>query len=269
MKNIDLTHIIKNGDSKLLKSFPDFVIKILEKIIRQKKLNQIMNKYSEFEGVDFLPKVIEELNIKIEVEGQENLPENGRCVFVANHPFGMVDALSLIHTIAHKYGNVKAIGNEVFIFIPNLKPIIANVSVFGKNSRKNMNELESVYASDVPITNFPYGLVSRIHNFKIHDLAWKKSFITKAISSQRNVVPIKFYGRNSILFYTVYLIRKALGIKATLELALLPREMFKKKGKTIKMKIGKPIPYQTFDNSLTHNQWAQWLRSEVYNLNKK
>ena len=266
MGNINIAHIIKNSNSKFLKSLPDFVIKIIAKIIRQAEINQILNKYSEFHGVDFLPKIIEELNIKIEIEGKENLPENSKCFFVANHPFGFLDGLILTYIVAEKYGNLKAIGNEAFMFVPNLKPIIANVSVFGKNKRKDIIELGKVYASDIPITHFPFGLVSRIYKCKIQDKYWNKSFVTKAISNQRDVVPIRFFGRNSNLFYAIYLFRCIFKIKANIELILLPRELFRKRGKTIKVKIAKPIHYQDLNNILSHWEWAQKIRSSVYNM---
>ena len=269
MDNINITHIIKNSNSKFLKSLPDFAVKKLAKIIRQAEINQILNKYSEFDGVDFLPKIIEELNIKIEIEGKENLPENSKCFFVANHPFGLLDGLILTYIVAEKYGNLKAIGNEAFMFVPNLRPIIANVSVFGKSSRKNIIELEKVYASDIPITHFPFGLVSRIYKCKIQDKDWKKSFVTKAISNQRDIVPIRFFGRNSNLFYTIYLFRQIFKIKANIELILLPRELFRKRGKTIKVSIAKPFHYQECSKTLSHWEWAQKVRLSVYSSNNK
>ena len=264
MSKINISHIIKNSDSKFMKSLPDFAIQIIAKIIRQTEMNQIMDTYSAYEGVDLLPKLIKEFNIKIEIEGKENLPDNGKCIFVANHPFGLLDGLILTYIVGEKYGELKAIGNEVFMFVPNLRPIIANTSVFSKNSRKNIIELEKVYASDVPITHFPYGLVSRIYKFKIQDKYWNKSFVTKAISNQRDVVPIRFYGRNSNLFYAIYLFRYIFRIKTNIELILLPRELFRKRGKTIKVKINKPIHYQEFNNTISHREWAQKLRSSVY-----
>lgn len=266
MRNINIAHIIKTSDSKFLKSLPGFAIKIIAKIIKQKEINQIMDTYSAYEGVDLLPKLIKEFEIKIELEGKDNLPDNGRCVFVANHPFGLLDGLILTYIVGKKYGRLKAIGNEAFMFIPNLRPIITNVSVFAKNSRKHIIELEKVYASDIPITHFPYGFVSRIDKFRIQDKDWKKSFVPKAISNQRDVVPIRFYGRNSNLFYTIYLFRKIFRIKTNIELMLLPRELFRKRGKTIKVKICRPFHYQEFDNSLSHYEWAQKVRSSVYNL---
>ena len=210
--------------------------------------------------------MIEEFDVKIEIEGEENLPENGKCFFVANHPFGLLDGLILTHIVGNKYGQLKAIGNDAFMFVQNLRPIIANVSVFGKSPRKYYTELEKVYASDVPITHFPFGLVSRIHKLKVQDNIWKKSFIKKAISNQRDIVPIRFYGRNSNMFYTIYMIRQLFRIKTNIELILLPHELFRKRGKSITVKIAKPVHYQELNKTLSHWDWAQKLRSMVYNL---
>jgi putative hemolysin len=263
---ISIQKLIKESDSKLLKRMPLFIIWLIQNIIRQDEINRILNKFAAYEGIDFLPKIIEELNLKVIIEGKENLPENGRCFFVANHPFGIVDGLVLTNTVAGKYGSFKAIGNEVFALVPHLKPIIANVSVFGTNPRNYLLELEKVFASDLPITHFPAGLVSRLKSGKIEDSSWHKSFITKAVEHQRNIVPLYFYGRNSHLFYMIYVGRKALGIKTKLELVLLLREIFNKKNKTIKVKIGSPISYQTFNNTKTHAEWAQYVKVQVYNL---
>ena len=118
----------------------------------------------------------------------------------------------------------------------------------------------------MPITHFPAGLVSRIKGRNIEDRDWQKAFINKSIEYQRDIVPFFFYGGNSSLFYLIYIVRKALGIKATIELVLLPYEIFNKKNKIIKVKIGKPISYQTFDKSKNHFEWAQYVKEQVYNL---
>ncbi|MBW6492350.1 MAG: glycerol acyltransferase [Lentimicrobium sp.] len=263
---INIHKLIKASDSKLLKRLPDFAIYLIKLIIRQNEINRILSVYANFEGVDFLPKIIDELNIKVEIVGKENLPENGRCFFVANHPFGFVDGLILTNTVGEKYGDFRAIGNNVFMLIPHLKGNIAAVNVFGTNSREYVIDLEKVFNSDIPITHFPAGLVSRIKKGKVEDRDWQKSFIKKAVASQRNIVPFYFYGRNSLLFYFIYIARKTFGISKTLELVLLPHEIFNKRNKTIRVKIGKPISYSTFDMSRSHHDWAQFVKKQVYNL---
>ncbi len=263
---IDIHKVLMDSKSNFLKSLPKFIVALLKIIIKENEINRILSLYADCKGKDFLPKILFELNIKAEIEGLENLPDNGRCFFVANHPFGFVDGLILTNLIAEKYGDFKAIGNEVFMLIPHVRPIIAAVNVFGINPRNYLLELNKIFASDLPITHFPAGSVSRVKKCKIVDSAWQKSFITKAIEYQRNVVPVYFYGRNSRFFYILYLIRKMLGINTNIEMALLSREMFNKMNKSVKVKIGKPISYETFNNSKTHFEWAQVVKHHVYNL---
>lgn len=266
---IDVKQQIKNSNSKLLRALPDVIIRLLEKIVHQHEMNDILLKYSDDIGVHFLPKILKEMNIKVKVEGIENLPENGKCFFVANHPFGIVDGLVLTSIVSSRYGDFKAIGNDLFMLIPQLKPLIAAVNVFGTNKRDYFIELDKVFNSNVPITHFPAGLVSRMHNMKVIDSKWHKSFIHKTIECKRDIVPFYFYGRNSNLFYFTYLFRKSIGLKANLELALLPHEFFNKRNKVIKVRIGKPISYLQFHDKINQLDAAQEVKSIVYSLGNK
>jgi putative hemolysin len=261
---IDIENQINNSNSALLKGLPRIVKKALAKFIRQDEINRILNKYSDTEGIEFLSAVLNELDITIEAEGLENLPENGKCFFVANHPFGFVDGLILTYLVGTKYGEFRAIGNELFNLIPQLKSSVVLVNVFGKSSKEYLLEIDRIFKSDLPVTHFPAGKVSRLEKWKVSDIPWHKSFISKSGSCERHVVPIYFAGRNSVLFYSVYLIRKLLGIKVNLELSLLPHEIFNKKHRTIRVKIGKPIAYPTFDHSKSAQDWAQEVRNLVY-----
>ncbi len=266
MKHIDLASSIKESDSEFLKKLPGFIVRSLEKIIKQEELNTIIEKYKDCEGADFHRSIMKEFCLSLEIEGIENLPENSKCFFLSNHPFGIVDGLILTKTVIEKYGTFKAIGNESFQFVPNLRPYIALVNPYGLSSKTYVTELEKVYQSDVAITHFPAGEVSRRYHGKIQDREWQKSFVTRAVSCQRDIVPFYFYGMNSNLFYGINLVRRALGIKKNIELALLPRELFLKRNKTIRVKIGKPIPWQKFDHSMTHVQWAQKVKEHVYTM---
>lgn len=266
MKYIDVAASIKESDSEFLKKLPAFVLRLIARIIKEDSLNYILEKYKDAKGAEFHRGVMKELNLTLNVSGIENLPENGRCFFLSNHPFGILDGMGLTKTVLEKYGDLKAIGNDAFNYIPNLRPYIAMVNVYGLSSKAYVVELEKVYQSDVAITHFPAGEVSRHYGGKIQDCTWQKSFISRAVSCQRDIVPFHFEGRNSNLFYGINLVRRALGIKANIELILLPREMFNKKNKTIRFTIGKPIPWQTFDKSLTHVQWAQKVKEHVYRL---
>lgn len=268
IKYIDIEKISRESEKGVLKKMPRFIIRLITKIIKQDEMNRILAKYSDYSGINFLPKIIDEFNLKLEIDGKENLPENGKCFFAANHPFGIIDGLIITLTVSEKYGVLKAIGNDAFIFLPQLRPLIAAVNVFGRSSKEYVKALNDLYNSELPITHFPAGEVSRRYKGKIQDTDWQKSFITKSLSCKRDIVPVYFSGRNSRLFYFINIIRRMLGIKLDIELLLLPYEMFRKRNKTIKLTIGKPISYKMFDKTLTHKEWAQKVRSVVYNLAK-
>ncbi len=268
MKYVDIEKGIRESKSNLLKRLPRFIVNLIIRIVKQNEINEILNRHSESIGVDFLEKMIVEFNLKLIIEGKENLPENGRCFFVSNHPFGIIDGLLLTHTVSQKYGTLKAIGNDSFKYVPHLMPLIAVVNSYGQSSKEYINALENVFDSDSPITHFPAGEVSRLYKFRVQDCKWQKSMITKAISKKRDIVPIHINGRNSRFFYFIFILRRIFFLKLNLELMLLPSEMLKKRNATIRVRIGKPISYKIFDSSKNHWDWAQRVRQHVYNLGK-
>ena len=219
---IDIAKIVGESDSAILKKIPKFAIRLLAKVVMQDELNAVLTKCKDDIGFDFLERMIKELNLTLEIEGQENLPENQRCFFAANHPFGIIDGLVLTHTVYSKYQNLQAIANDAFKFIPQLNPFITEVNVFGSSTKDHIRILNNLYESSTPITHFPAGEVSRKYHGIIQDAPWQKSFISKSISSKRDIVPIYFQGKNSRLFYFIFSFRKMLGIKLNLELILLP-----------------------------------------------
>lgn len=263
---IDLDKNIRESDSAFLKRLPKFIVSTLKRIIRQDELNTVLNKYGSDVGLSFLNSMIADFKLDILITGKEHLPENGRCFFAANHPFGILDGLILTHTVASKYGHLTAIANDAFMLIPHLKPFITEVNVYGKSSKDRIKTLNEMYASDLPITHFPAGEVSRVYQGVVQDAPWQKSFIKKAVEHKRDIVPLYFEGENSRLFYNIFKIRRALGIKLNLELMLLPREFFRKRNATIRLHIGKPIPYTRFTSQHNHEEWAQVVRAEVYAL---
>jgi hypothetical protein len=42
--------------------------------------------------------------------------------------------------------------------------------------------------------------------------------------------------------------------------------MYRSRGNTYTVKIGKPIAWQTFDKSHTAMEWAQWVQNKVYEI---
>ncbi len=239
---------------------------MLERYVCEDQANRILGKLDGLPAKDFLNAVVEELRITVRVTGEENLPETGRCIFVANHPFGVIDGIVLTRIVCNRYGSFKAIANDAFNLIPNIDGSVATANVYGRTPREAAAQILALYQSDTPITHFPAGEVSRLRNGTVCDGEWHKSFVKYAILTKRDVVPIHIKGRNSWLFHAVHKVRTALRIGTNLELSLLPHETFAKQGSTITAAIGNPVHWQELEALGDHRRAAMDVRETVYGL---
>ncbi|GHT87617.1 glycerol acyltransferase [Bacteroidia bacterium] len=212
--------------------------------------------------------MIRNFNIKLQLQGTENLPASGhQCIFASNHPLGGMDGICLSAVLGEKYdGHIRYLVNDILYFIEPLQDIFVPINKHGAQAKSAVTSLHEAFASGNQIITFPAGLCSRKTKGVIHDPRWKKMFISKAVEYQRDVVPVYFEARNSNFFYNLANIRTKSGLKFNLEMLLLPREMLMKKNAAFTIYFGKPISWQTFDSSKTPQQWADEVESTVYNM---
>jgi putative hemolysin len=264
--HIDVQEIINTKAPKTAKKIPKFVVKGLAKLINQDGVNEFLTYNKDAEGVDFMNNAVKYFDIKLQVKGENNLPDSARCIFASNHPLGGMDGVCLAACLGNKYnGQIKYLVNDILYLLKPLQNIFVPINKHGAQNRPGVRTLSDILISNDQIITFPAGLCSRKNNHTILDLDWKKMFIVKAVKYKRDIVPVHFEGKNSNLFYNLARIRKRLGIKFNLEMLFLSRELFKAKGSTFTIRFGKSIPWQTFDSSKSPQQWAEWVKQVVYN----
>ena len=264
---IDIDKILKEKAGEKARWVPGFAVSYLKHIVHQDEINEFLKGVSDKRGVDFLSECMDYLDVKLDVRGLENLPEEGLCTFVSNHPLGGQDGVSLGWLLGKHYGGkVKYLVNDLLMNLSGLAPLCIPINKTGAQSRDFPKMVETGFRSDSHIIMFPAGLCSRRQGGVIKDLPWKKTFITKSIQSKRMVVPIHFEGRNSDFFYNLANVCKYLGIKFNIAMLYLADEMYKNRHKTFRVTIGKPLHYETFDKSKTPTEWAEYVREVVYAL---
>jgi putative hemolysin len=265
-KTIDIEKAIRAGNNKTLRSLPRFMISLLKKLVCEDEINKTIYRSRHLTGVPFVIDVLDGWNVKVNIAGGENIPASGRFIFASNHPVGGVDALSIFSSIYKFYPEIVSPANQLLNNVPNLRPMVFGLDVFGKASRETAARLDELYESDKQIMIFPAGEVSRRKRGVISDITWQKSFIAKAVKHRRDVIPMHVSGRNSNLFYFVAGLRKKLGIKMYVETLLLPREMMNQKNGIVTVTFGKPISYQTFTSEKSAQEWAREVKEIVYLL---
>lgn len=272
-KTIDIDHILKGKMGSKAKFVPKFARNWLKRIIHQDEVNAFLWDSRDKTGVEWLEATLRYLDVTLEIEGKENLPakDDGRLyTFVSNHPLGGADGVALGAIIGKQYdGRFRYLVNDLLMNLPGLAPLCIPINKTGHQSRNFPAMVEAGFKSDHHMLMFPAGLCSRKINGEIHDLDWKKTFITKSVETQRDVVPIHFSGENSDRFYRIANICKRLGIKFNIAMLFLVDEMYKNVHKTFRVTIGKPIPWQTFDKSKSATQWALHVEDIVYQLGKE
>ena len=267
IKPIFIKPLFKAKNPGLARWIPPFVFSWLERVIHQDEINHFISAYGHRKGLDFARCILEYLNVSFRVEGEELLPDNnGRYIFASNHPLGGPDGIILIAFLGERYPNLKFPVNDLLMNLKNLNNVFLPINKHGGQAKEAVADIERAFASDAQIITFPSGMVSRKYRGKIKDPEWQKNFVAKAIKHHRDIVPIRVSGVNSPLFYRVFRLRQLLKIKLNLEMMLLPRETFKKKGSTFTLKIGKPIPWQSLDKSRSMQEWAREIQEQVYRM---
>lgn len=263
---IDLEKIIHNKNPKLLKILPKFILNYIKKVIHQEDFNRLLLQTKDSYGLDFVKEALEHFQIEVISDGTENIPKNGGCIVVCNHPLGGIDGIAVMSEVGKIRPDLKAMVNDLLMNLQNLSHLMIPVNKHAKNAIQNLRDIDEVYASGNCVIIFPAGLVSRKQNGHVSDLEWKKGFISKAIKYKMSVVPVYIEAKNSSFFYNLALLRKKIGVKTNIEMFFLVDEVYKQKGKTIKMKVGKAIDYTTFTKAHSQYEWAQKVKDHVYEL---
>lgn len=277
---IDIEAVVRSKFPRQYPKIPRWIFRLAAWLICQKEMNRLLIALDGNEGTDFADGMTRELRVSYRIEGLAHLDEAERAdraagcavprgrIFVSNHPLGAFDGISYIKIFGGRYDRFKVIVNDLLMYIVPLRSVFLPVNTMGRQKREDLEAVEAAYADPATqLLTFPAGFCSRWMGGRIQDVAWRDSVIKQAVRWQRDIVPMHFEGRNSVTFYAVEWLRRQLGMKFNIGLVLLPWQMVKtSRGKTYTIRVGRPIPWQTFDKSRTTAEWAQWLRDECYRL---
>ena len=212
---IDLRKIFTAKVPKLMKYMPNWLFRRIQRLLHEDDINEILTKYADQQGIDFINAVVADFNLELELKGIDNLVANDRVLVASNHPLGGLDGIALIGVVGNHRGETLTPVNDFLMFVKNLRPIFIPVNKVGNstaNREENLRLFNETFEGDKTICYFPFGLCSRkTKGGKIMDLDWKKTFVTKSRAYQRDIVPVHIEGRNSNFFYNFARLRKRLG----------------------------------------------------------
>lgn len=246
----------------------EYFARILMHLLRFNKINDLYDKVSDVHGIDSINSLLEQLNVKIEIDEKDlkKLPPKGSFITVSNHPFGGIDGILLIKLLSMVRDDHKVIANFLLKKIEPISEFFLAVNPFenmpdaGSSVTGLKTAIDHLKNGGV-LSIFPAGEVSTNYSSNvITDREWLPSALRFIKKANVPVVPIYFHGSNSRLFHL-------LGqIHPSLRTAKLPSELLNKKNKTIKIRIGNPISVKEQERFSDIYQYGRYLRAKTYCL---
>jgi len=243
---------------------PEPVLRLLALLIHQRELNKGLARIGHLHNIAFVNAALRFLNVQQRIHGEDFLQGLERPVLVSNHPLGALDGLVLISLLAGHFGKVRLLVNDLLMYIHQLEEIFVPVNKLAAG-RHHLQSCHELFSTDAAILHFPAGLCSRRRGGRLRDLPWNRSYVRLCRDTGRPIVPCFFAGENSRFFYELANLRRRLGIGFNIEMLFLVHEMFRKRGSTLEVFLGRPISPETLhrgDISALNRQ----IRRTVYAL---
>lgn len=244
------------------------------KLLRLTGIDLLSERYSRREdlsGPAFVDAFLKDLDVNYQLGGLEHLaPLNeGPFITVCNHPYGALDGLILIDLIGHIRSDFKVMANQFLSVVQTIKDcfisVVPNTNDTFKATKESISGLRQTIVhlhGGHPMGIFPAGAVSDF-SFRclgVQDREWQDTAIRLIQKMKVPVVPIRFFDRNSALFYFLGLLHWKLR---TLR---LPKEVLNKGGKTVRVGIGPIISVEKQQENNEIKDLGRLLRDSVYRM---
>ncbi len=246
----------------------DARIGLLSEVSGLKRLERFYNTIQHLHDLEFAAAVFKELDLAIDVDPKdlEGIPRSGGVVFVANHPYGAIDGLALVQVLGRVRPDLKVMANFLLQQLEPLRDRFIGVNPFEQltahSSFQGMRQAMAHVQAGGALGVFPSGEVSswRTELKAVADPRWKMPAIKLTQHLGVPVVPVWFDGSNSLVFHMLGMIHPNLRTLA------LPKEMLRMRGRSVRMRVGKPIPAADIAAFTSAEQLTRYLRAKTYSL---
>lgn len=258
------------GQSRFRRS----LIRAVEALTGQPKLRRLYLDWAWGEslpGVPAFSAALRQLRIAPHIAaGAEHLhsvPATGGLLLVANHPFGVVDGLTIGHLGMQLRGNVRILTNSLLCRVPEVDPYLLPVDFSGTPEARRLTaetrrRAAGLLAAGKVVAVFPAGGVATANRpltGRAVDAPWHPFVGRLATIPGVTTLPVHFAGQNSRLFQI------ASHASYPLRVALIFHETRRRMGRGVELRIGAPIAASELSH-LDRDQIATDLRRRCMSL---
>ena len=239
---------------------------MLGRLADQKGFNGTLTAIGEAEGFDFVERALDLLGVSYYVNPREreNIPVEGGVLITANHPLGMMDALTLLQMVGSVRRDVRILANDWLMSIEQLHKLLLPVDVFGKGAASKLRDIYRALDNGEALIVFPAGEVSRVRPSGVSDGRWSDGFARLAQRSRAPVLPVHVSARNSAMFYGLSMLAKPLST------AMLPREAISPTSRRVGFSVGQLVSADELEQHSggSTERAAKLMRRHVYRVGR-
>lgn len=192
-------------------------------------------------------------------------------LFLANHPFGVMDGLILCNIALQTCGDFRVVINSLLCQDRDLAKHFLPIDFSGTRAaeRRNVRAKQMAGAAlkaGIPLVLFPSGMVSTAGKLgfgKVLDAPWT-TFAAKLVRQyEPQVVPVFFHGRNSRPFHI------ASHVAEPLRMAMLMHESLRRFDTPIDLVIGTPLQPLSWQAIESRQALTTFLYDAVQQLGRR
>jgi len=245
------------------------LIRLVEKATGQPTLKRMYVHNQRFprSGENFWQAAVRslELDVRYDAHALASVPRSGPVVFVANHPYGVLDGIAIAWLVSKVRPDFLILTHIVLTRAPEAAGFILPVDFSGAEGAEKTNlasraAARAHLARGGAVVVFPAGAISttpdKLGLKPAVDGRWQP-FVSQLIQrSKATVVPIWFGGQNSRLFQI------ASHMSQTIRLSLIFHEVKARIGAALPVGIGAPIPFASIAPRSPETSSRVWRQNE-------
>lgn len=244
---------------------PDWLVLWAEKKLGLHALNvahaHIEDDWEAGSTDNFFKLACKHLSLNYDLTGLENIPKEGPCVIVSNHPHGMSDGLMFGDIAMKVRSDIRIVVNEFLQCVRGMVPYEIMVDVYGGEAAKRANmagmrEILRWLKGGHCILVFPSGSAATYSHKdrRVIDDPWQTNIASLIRKTGATVVPMHISGRTGIFFQILSIINK--GVRAN----FLAREILRDGRMRHTIRLGKPISPATIAMTENDESLSDYLR---------
>jgi putative hemolysin len=206
-----------------------------------------------------------DITVRYSAEKLAAVPKEGPLVVVANHPFGVVDGLVVCHLVSTVRTDFKVVAMSTLCRVPEVREHVLPINFAGTReamtvSARSRRTARALLDAGGCLIIFPAGAVSTARRVfgRAVDADWHPFAGRMIMDYEAAVLPIRFDGKNGLLFQLVS------RVSPTLRLSLLLQEAARRIGTAVDAHLGEILPYEALRSFEDPKALVDHLRQLTY-----